>query len=76
MERHILLCERSLILMDFDFVRLEIRQLFIYDYSRFNSIRIGPLIYPQMALNWYVEIKFGRVFLYNFLSIIWFHYQL
>ena len=50
-ERYVLLCERCLIILEYDFERLEIKTLHLYDYSRFDTIRVGPLCYPEMSFN-------------------------
>ncbi|KAH9394810.1 tumor protein [Tyrophagus putrescentiae] len=50
-ERYVLLCERCLITLEYDFERLELRTLHLFDYSRFDTIRIGPLCYPEMSFN-------------------------
>ncbi|KAJ6220771.1 hypothetical protein RDWZM_006583 [Blomia tropicalis] len=63
-ERYVLLCERCLIMLEYDFERLQIRQLHLYDYSRFDTIRIGPICYPEMSFNsishrYQMGIRFG-----------------
>lgn len=50
-ERYVLLCERCMITLDYDFESLQVRQLLLFEYSRFDVIRIGPLAYPELSIN-------------------------
>lgn len=49
-ERHVLLCERCLVLADFDLERLTMRRLSVHEYCSFELIRVGPLECPRLCL--------------------------